>query len=333
MAKQKDALITVSGLKKEFNLGSQVVQVLHGLDFTIYDGEFTVILGPSGCGKSTLLHILLGLEKPTEGSVKFFDYDVYGTTTEDERSDFRKSHVGMVYQQSNWIKALTVLENVAFPLMLLGREKVDAEVQAMEMIEKIGLGEWAHYIPTELSGGQQQRISVARALINNPQVIIADEPTGNLDFESGQKLMDLLRDLNEKEQKTVIMVTHDLDYVKYSNRAIKMFDGKIEEIIDDVQSDKGIQQLRSKRSILHTDENDFQSKPGESKSAIKSPKDTGFASSLSSELKEDEKKEDEKKEDEKTDDLKPEEKKTEEKKHEEKSEEKVDQNIVVENLE
>lgn len=254
MSNSKSPIITVSQLKKQFNLGTQTIEVLHGLDFEIYSGDFTVILGPSGCGKSTLLHVMLGLEIPTEGKVTYLDFDLYTNTTEDQRSDFRKKHVGMVYQQSNWIKSLTVAENVAFPLLLLGHDVDMARQQALEMISKVGLGEWADYIPTELSGGQQQRIAVARALINNPEVIIADEPTGNLDFESGKELMNLLRDLNDKEDKTIIMVTHDLDYVKYSNRAIKLFDGNVEEIIDDVQSSAWVQQLRSKRSVLHSDE-------------------------------------------------------------------------------
>lgn len=273
MPNTKSPIITVSQLKKQFNLGTQTIEVLHGIDFEIYSGDFTVILGPSGCGKSTLLHVMLGLEIPTEGKVTYLDFDLYTNTTEDQRSDFRKKHVGMVYQQSNWIKSLTVAENVAFPLLLLGHDVDLARQQAIEMITKVGLGEWADYIPTELSGGQQQRIAVARALINNPEVIIADEPTGNLDFESGKELMNLLKGLNETEDKTIIMVTHDLDYVKYSNRAIKLFDGNVDEIIDDVQSSAWVEQLRSKRSVLHSDEKteDTETTPNTSDTA-KEPK-------------------------------------------------------------
>lgn len=229
------AIIEVVGVKKSFLVGTQTVEVLRGVSAQIHMGDFVIIVGPSGCGKSTLLHVILGLEEPSEGSVVFLGEKIYDNTTEDYRSDFRKKHIGMVYQQPNWVKSMTVAENVAFPMLLLGMDKETARTRALELLGKLKMTEWADYMPTELSGGQQQRVSLARALSNNPEIIIADEPTGNLDYQTGQEVMLMLQDLNKNEQKTVVMVTHDLEYLKYANSAIKILDGQIDEIFDDSQ--------------------------------------------------------------------------------------------------
>ncbi len=216
------AIIEVTDVKKAFLVGTQTVEILHGVTASINMGDFVIIVGPSGCGKSTLLHIILGLEKPTEGEVLFLQERIYNDTTEDYRSDFRKKHIGMVYQQPNWVKSMTVAENVGFPMLLLGMEREAARERALMLLDKLKMREWADYMPTELSGGQQQRVSLARALSNNPEIIIADEPTGNLDFQTGQEVMLMLQDLNQTEKKTIVMVTHDLEYLKYANSAIKM---------------------------------------------------------------------------------------------------------------
>ncbi len=241
-------IIRADGIIKAFDIGTQMVLVLKGVTFSITRGDFAVLFGSSGCGKSTLLHILLGLEPPTKGTITFLGEDMYAGRSEDDRAQFRKLHIGMVYQQSNWVKSLSVLENVAFPLMLLGKEKTECLEKAYETLKLMKMENWAHYHPMELSGGQQQRVSVARAIITDPEVLVADEPTGNLDYEAGQNLMYLLNDLNHMG-KTIIMVTHDLEYIRYSKTALNMKDGRIEGIYRD--ADKAI--LESKLTYKKAD--------------------------------------------------------------------------------
>ncbi|MCD8484569.1 ABC transporter ATP-binding protein [Candidatus Woesebacteria bacterium] len=218
--------ITAEGISKSFEVGDQRVPVLKNISFTVKQGEFLVIFGPSGCGKSTLLHVLLGLEFPTKGSVQIHNKNIYGMN-EDELADFRKHEIGMVYQQPHWVKALNVLENVAFPLTLMRVEKEQRLQQALELLRMVDMEDWAHYLPSELSSGQQQRVALARAIISNPDLIVADEPTGNLDYEAGLQLMSLLENINKKTGKTVIMVTHDLEYMPYATRALEMLDGEV----------------------------------------------------------------------------------------------------------
>jgi putative ABC transport system ATP-binding protein len=161
----------------------------------------------------------------------------------------------MVYQQSNWVRALTVRDNVAIPLLLLGLQRSEAVRRADQALEQVGLRQLADHRPTELSGGQQQRVAVARALIHNPSILIADEPTGNLDFESGTALMQLLKDLHTQQHKTIIMVTHDLEYVRYADRAVKLFDGKVEQIVENVEEAAFNKQLSTqlKRGAVTSD--------------------------------------------------------------------------------
>jgi len=221
-----DVAIEAKKVSKTFPVGRQAVPVLKDISFEVKKKQFVVIFGPSGCGKSTLLHIMLGLENPTQGEVIFFGRNIYQDLDEDGRADFRKKSIGMVYQQPNWIKALTVLGNVAFPLTLNGMAKPAALAKARRVLETVGMTEWASYVPTELSSGQQQKVALARSIVTDPEVIIADEPTGNLDFESGQELMKLLKELHS-QGKTVIMVTHDLEYLSFAKQALQMFDGRI----------------------------------------------------------------------------------------------------------
>lgn len=241
-----NTVIEVKNISKSFLVGVQNVPVLKNISFTVKEGDFLIIFGPSGCGKSTLLHTILGLEPPSAGGVVVLDKNYYDNTTEDDRSDFRKLHIGMVYQQPNWIKALTVVENVAFPLSLLGTEKGLSIQRAAQALQNIGMANWANYLTSELSSGQQQKIALCRALITNPEVLVADEPTGNLDFESGQELMKLLSDLNN-QGKTVIMVTHDLEYLKYAKQAVKMFNGEIVEQYGEKDKEKLLKEIKGKR--------------------------------------------------------------------------------------
>lgn len=221
--------IKLKDIKKTFHVGIQDLEILKGITFDVDEGDFVIIIGPSGCGKSTLLHTILGLEGPTSGVIEVLGENIYDNKDEDYRSVFRKKHIGMIYQQPNWIKALSVVENVAFPLSLLGIRKDLALVKAWEILSQIGMKNWANHGPTELSSGQQQKVALARALISDAKIIVADEPTGNLDYTSGQDLMKLMMDLNSKG-KTIIMVTHDLEYLKYSKTAVRMLDGKVEGI-------------------------------------------------------------------------------------------------------
>lgn len=221
--------IKLQDIRKSFHVGIQDVEILKGITFNVEQGDFVVIIGPSGCGKSTLLHTILGLEAPTAGYVEILGEDIYGNKDEDYRSVYRKKHIGMIYQQPNWIKSLSVVENVAFPLSLLGMRKDLALVKAWEFLSSVGMKNWSGHVPTELSSGQQQKIALVRALITDAQIIVADEPTGNLDYTSGQDLMNMMVDLNNKG-KTIIMVTHDLEYLKYSKTAIRILDGQVEGI-------------------------------------------------------------------------------------------------------
>jgi len=229
-SKAKRIAIQVEGLHKSFPIAKGDVEVLKNINFSIEEGRFTVIFGPSGCGKSTLLHTILGLEKPNKGIVKVLGKDLYSNYSEDSISKFRKQNIGMVYQQSNWIKSIDVIHNVAFPLVLLGYKYDERIVKATEILKSVGMLDWAGYHPSELSSGQQQKVSLARALISNPTIIIADEPTGNLDYESGEELLKFLQNFNRQESRTILMVTHDLEYLKYADIAIKLFDGEVEKI-------------------------------------------------------------------------------------------------------
>jgi len=263
-----ELVFQIQQVSKSFHVATTDVPVLKNISFDIKAKDFVVIFGPSGCGKSTLLHTMLGLEEPTSGKVLFLGKNLYDGATEDERSDFRKQHAGMVYQQPNWIKALTVVENVAFPLYLLGVERSEAIVKAGQILRNLRLDRFVNYLPSELSSGQQQKVALARALITNPEVIIADEPTGNLDYESGRELMEMLSELNRSGQ-TIIMVTHDLDYLKYAKTAIRIFDGKfikryegtenenLQKVLQDKRGDEELHLMESNGEKSKFDRNDF----------------------------------------------------------------------------
>lgn len=244
-----EAIITVTDVHKSFHLGTQIIDVLKGITFTVERADFLIVFGPSGCGKSTLLHIILGLEGPSKGTMTFLGKNLYEPgIPEDYRSEFRKKHIGMVYQQSNWVKSLSVLENIAFPLYLLGWDRLRAFERAHKALDEVELSAWADYHPMDLSSGQQQRIAVARALITDPEVIIADEPTGNLDYDAGEMLLKLLRSLNESG-KTLIMVTHDLEYLAYAKTALSMRDGHLLGIYRGEEKANLEKELKYKRGV------------------------------------------------------------------------------------
>lgn len=221
-----DEYIKIDHLYKSFDTLESRIDVLRGISFNVPKGDFVVIVGPSGCGKSTLLHIMLGLERPTSGNVFINGIDIYNDYDTDRMTDYRKSNIGMVFQQSNWVKSLNVQENIAFPLQLQGKPLDQAMDQAGVMLERVGMKPWDYYNPVELSSGQQQKIALARALITDPDMIFADEPTGNLDYRGGQETVELLRSLSD-QGKTVVMITHNKDYVKYAKSEVSIFEGKI----------------------------------------------------------------------------------------------------------
>lgn len=223
-----DTLFQIKNLYKSFKVADKTVPILKGVSFDVEKEDFLVIFGPSGCGKSTLLHIMIGLENPTSGKVSFLGKDIY-KITEDQRAELRKGKIGMLYQQPTWITSLKVLENIAFPLILHGNSFEKASSLALSYLAQTKMENWKGYYPQTLSAGQQQKIGLARAIINNPIILITDEPTGNLDRKSGDELMELLKWQNKTYKRTIIMVTHDLIYLRYAKRIIEVIDGKISE--------------------------------------------------------------------------------------------------------
>jgi len=218
-------MIEIKNLKKIYKIDNQDFEALSGIDLSINAGEFVVILGQSGCGKSTLLNILGGMDAPTSGSIKVNSRDL-SSEKPDRLAKYRREEVGMIFQKFNLINDATVLENVKMPLKFSGQSQRTQTKIAMEVLESVGLREKAKSLPKKLSGGQQQRVAIARALINNPQVLLCDEPTGNLDSKTGEEILALLKKLNS-QGRTIIMVTHNETYEKFADKVIKMLDGKI----------------------------------------------------------------------------------------------------------
>jgi len=248
MAELGKTIIEVKGVKKDFLVGGQTVNILKGVDLKINKGDFAVIFGPSGCGKSTLLHTILGLERPTSGQIIIDGTDIYAMD-EDGTVRFRKEKIGVVFQQSIWIKSLNVIENISFPVRLKGKNKKEAEDIALEKLKIVKMENWAYNHPSELSSGQQQKVSMARALTTDPLIIVADEPTGNLDTVSGDELMAFMSKLNKEHGKTIIMVTHDLEYLRYANRLFHIIDGVKAEEFEGEAAKKAPVSMRSKKGV------------------------------------------------------------------------------------
>lgn len=228
MKVKEEAAVEINSLTKEFHLGKTVVPALRGVTFSIAKGSFFCIIGPSGSGKSTLLNMIGGLDKPAGGKITVNAVDL-AKLNEHELAEYRLKNVGFVFQFFNLIPTLTALKNVELPLVFAGAPSKERHAKAKEALVSVGLGNRLNHKPPELSGGEQQRVSLARALINEPQIILADEPTGNLDTQTGKEIMKTLEELNAKEAKTVILVTHDLEVSRYADYIIHLRDGKIEE--------------------------------------------------------------------------------------------------------
>ncbi len=222
----KNCVIKIENLKKNYRMGSVDIYALRGIDIEIEEGEFVCIMGPSGCGKSTLLNILGCLDKPTDGKYYLNGCDI-SYLDDDTLSDMRCNYLGFVFQSYNLIPQLSVIENIEIPLYYQGISPNESREKTIEMASRVGLAERLYHKPTELSGGQQQRVGIARALVNNPLVILADEPTGNLDSKSGKEIIDIFIELH-RQKKTIIMVTHDEDIARNAERIICLRDGLIE---------------------------------------------------------------------------------------------------------
>jgi len=224
-----NAVVEITNLYKTYKLGTVDVEVLKGINLSIQSGEFVSIMGPSGSGKSTLLYLIGGLDKPTSGSVKIKGKEL-AVMKDKEESIMRRREIGFVFQFYNLIPNLNVEENIMLPVLLDGKRIKDYRKKLDGLLEIVGLSDRRHHTPRELSGGQQQRVATARALINEPDVILADEPIGNLDSKSGTEIMLLLKRINEEKGKTIIQVTHSKEAAEYGNRIIHVRDGRVEEI-------------------------------------------------------------------------------------------------------
>ncbi len=221
-----DHIIEVSGLKRSFQKDGIVIDVLKGVDFTADKGEFITIMGPSGAGKSTFLHIIGTLDKPTEGRVLFGGKDIM-SLTEDEQSRFRNEKVGFIFQFYHLLQDLNVIENVMMPLLIRRMKPAEAEAKARTFLETVELTHRLNHKPGELSGGEQQRVAIARALINEPEVILADEPTGNLDRKTGRDVMHQILAIQKNLSATLILVTHDPEIGAVGERKLTMVDGEL----------------------------------------------------------------------------------------------------------
>ena len=228
-----EPLIKIRNLKRIYKMGTEKVYALNGVDLDIYQGEILCLLGTSGSGKSTLLNMIAGLDRPSEGTIQIGNVN-FTSLSEAQITHFRQLYVGFVFQSYNLIPTLSALDNVALGLIFKGMPKKERDKQSMEILEKVGLGERIHHKPSEMSGGQQQRVSIARAFVDKPRIVFADEPTGNLDTKTSFEVMNLMCQMARDYNQTLIIVTHDVDTSIYADRIVELRDGKIvrEELND-----------------------------------------------------------------------------------------------------
>ena len=220
----KKPIITIKDMTKVYIMGEHEVRALDGVTLDIYEGDFLSIMGPSGSGKSTMMNMLGALDQPSDGEY-FLDGSNVSHLDDNELADIRNQKIGFVFQNFNLLSRTSALQQVELPLIYAGKK--GRKERAMDALEMVGLGDRAHHKPSELSGGQQQRVAIARALVNEPAIILADEPTGNLDSKSGVEVMQIFQELNQKEGITVIFVTHDPWIARHTQRVITLADGKI----------------------------------------------------------------------------------------------------------
>ncbi len=220
------ALICTENLHRHFKMGDQVVRALNGVSTTVEAGEFVAMMGPSGSGKSTLLYLLGGLDRPTEGRV-WINGQELSRLAESQLARYRQREVGFIFQSFHLVPTMTALQNVMLPMIFAQTPPAERRKRALALLTKVGLSDRADHRPTELSGGQQQRVAVARALANDPPIILADEPTGNLDSHTGEEIMQLLGRLNREAGCTILIVSHDPSVTDYTTRALHLLDGQL----------------------------------------------------------------------------------------------------------
>ncbi len=249
MTAKNDIVLRTDNITKDLKLGNMTINILHGITVEIARGEFVGIIGPSGSGKSTLLGIIGGLDTPTTGSVYLDGQDITDLN-ERKLTTVRNEKIGFVFQQFNLIPTLTAMENVSLPIQFSKSGNKNADKQAKELLETLGLGDRFLHRPAQLSGGQQQRVAIARALANNPPLLLCDEPTGNLDTESGERVMEALRNVRDEMNATVIIVTHDMEIASECDRVISLVDGRIADDVDPRSSAQmaAVQLLKDKRA-------------------------------------------------------------------------------------
>jgi putative ABC transport system ATP-binding protein len=223
-----DIVVRTVGLTRRYKMGDAFVDALRGVDLTVARGEFVALVGPSGSGKSTVLNLIGGLDRPTSGQVWINGTEL---SASDERTltRHRRQHVGFVFQSFNLLPRLTAEENVALPLMFSGVPEKERRARARALLERVGLGPRLTHRPTQLSGGEQQRVAIARALVGQPALLLADEPTGNLDTTIGAEIMALLRELNQEQGLTLLVVTHDPEVAAFADRIVRLRDGRLQE--------------------------------------------------------------------------------------------------------
>lgn len=226
---EKEAVIKIKNVRKLYRMGQERIVAINNISLDIIKGEVCCLLGKSGSGKSTLLNLIAGLEKPTKGEIICNKAHIE-RMSENQLASFRQKYVGFVFQSYNLLSTLTALENVALPLIFRKVPKKERNQRAMEMLQAVGLESRAKHKPSEMSGGQQQRVSIARAFINQPEIVFADEPTGNLDTKTTYEMMDLITGLASRNHQTLVIVTHDLEISDYADRIIHLSDGQIDKI-------------------------------------------------------------------------------------------------------
>jgi putative ABC transport system ATP-binding protein len=222
-----DVVVRTVGLTRRYKMGDTFVEALRGVDLEIARGEFVALVGPSGSGKSTVLNLIGGLDRPTEGEI-WIDGKELSARDEKTLTRHRRQHVGFVFQSFNLLPRLTAEENVALPLMFGGVPEKERRARAKELLEQVGLAERLTHRPTQLSGGEQQRVAIARALVGQPALLLADEPTGNLDTTTGVEIMHLLKELNQEHGLTLLVVTHDPEVAAFADRVVRLRDGQVD---------------------------------------------------------------------------------------------------------
>jgi putative ABC transport system ATP-binding protein len=225
----KNVIARAIDVKRRYMLGKEVVWALKGVTLDIYEGEYLSIMGPSGSGKSTFFNMIGALDIPTSGTIEFMGQDLFALP-EDKQAWVRCNKIGYIFQTYNLVTVMTALENVALPMVLKGATKKESDARASEVLDEVGLGHRLHHLPSQLSGGQQQRVAIARALVNKPSVILADEPTGNLDSKTGEEVIAILAKLQRDHHVTIITATHDVKMLAISDRIAWIRDGKLDRL-------------------------------------------------------------------------------------------------------